>query len=198
MSIILNNHERLRKICEEVLEKTQKMHDTLKHNYIVISDDGCINAYDYFLGSFESIVNIIDIQLKKYGKVGVVTDTIFNIIYREYRVKLILKIEYGEGQKISQAVIYTDKENGDRLFIINRETKTVSKPSAATYVDTPFDLMVTIVLNGLRAILESLDYVTDSEILKYAHDHVQEEGRDRDIMLRLIDIIKERESNYEL
>lgn len=198
MSIILNNHERLRKICEEVLEKTQKMHDTLKHNYIVISDDGCINAYDYFLGSFESIVNIIDIQLKKYGKVGVVTDTIFNIIYREYRVKLILKIEYGEGQKISQAVIYTDKENGDRLFIINRETKTVSKPSAATYVDTPFDLMVTIVLNGLRAILESLDYVTDSEILKYAHDHVQEEGRDCDIMLRLIDIIKERESNYEL
>lgn len=198
MSIILNNHERLRKICEEVLEKTQKMHDTLKHDYIVKSDDGCINAYDYFLGSFESIVNIIDIQLKKYGKVGVVTDTIFNIIYREYRVKLILKIEYDDNQKISPAVIYTDKENGDRLFIINRETKTVSKPSAATYVDTPFDLMVTIVLNGLRAILESLDYVTDSEILKYAHDHVQEEGRDCDIMLRLIDIIKERESNYEL
>lgn len=198
MSIILNNYERMRKICEEVLEKTQKMHDTLKHDYIVISDDGCINAYDYFLGSFESIVNIIDIQLKKYGKVGVVTDTIFNIIYREYRVKLILKIEYGEGQKISPAVIYTDKENGDRLFIINRETKTVSKPSAATYVDITFDSMVTIVLNGLRAILESLDYVTDSEILKYAHDHVQEEGRDCDIMLRLIDIIKGRESNYEL
>lgn len=198
MSIILNNHERLRKICEEVLEKTQKMHDTLKHDYIVISDDGCINAYDYFLGSFESIVNIIDIQLKKYGKVGVVTDTIFNIIYREYRVKLILKIEYGDGQKINPVVIYTDKENGGRLFIINRETKTVSKPSAATYVDTPFDLMVTIVLNGLRAIMENLDYVTDSEILKYAHDHVQEEGRGCDIMLRLIDIIKERESNYEL
>ena len=198
MSIILNNYERMRKICEEVLEKTQKMHDTLKHDYIVKSDDGCINAYDYFLGSFESIVNIIDIQLKKYGKVGVVTDTIFNIIYREYRVKLILKIEYGEDQKISPAVIYTDKENGDRLFIINRETKTVSKPSAATYVDTPFDLMITIVLNGFRAILENLDYVTDSEILKYAHDHVQDEGRDCDIMLRLIDIIKERESNYEL
>ena len=73
----------------------------------------------------------------------------------------------------------------------------VSKPSAATYIDTPFDLMITIVLNGLRAILENLDYVTDSEILKYAHDHVQEEGRDCDIMLRLIDIIKERESNYD-
>lgn len=197
MSILLNNYERIRKICEEVLEKTQKMHDTLKHDYIVISDDGCINAYDYFLGSFESIVNIIDIQLKKHGKVGIVTDTIFDIIYREYRVKLILKIEYDECQKINPVVIYTDKENGERLFIINRETKTVSKPSAATYVDTPFDLMIAIVLNGLRTILENLDYVTDSEILKYAHDRVQEEGRDRDIMLRLIDIIREREEDDE-
>ena len=169
------------------------MHDTLKHDYIVISDDGCINAYDYFLGSFERIVNSIDIQLKKYGKVGIVTDTIFDIIYREYRVKLILKIEYDECQKINPVVIYTDKENGEQLFIINRETKTVSKPSAATYIDTPFDLMITIVLNGLRAILENLDYVTDSEILKYAYDRIQEEGRDRDIMLRLIDIIRERE-----
>lgn len=193
MSILLNNYERIRKICEEVLEKTQKMYETLKHDYIVISDDGCINAYDYFLGSFESIVNIIDIQLKKHGKVGIVTDTIFDIIYREYRVKLILKIEYDECQKINPVVIYTDKENGERLFIINRETKTVSKPSAATYIDTPFDLMIAIVLNGLRAILENLDYVTDSEILKYAHDRVQEEGRDCDIMLRLIDIIRERE-----
>lgn len=198
MSIVLNNYERIRKICEEVLEKTQKMHDTLKHDYIVISDDGCINAYDYFLGSFESIVNAINIHLKKHGKVGIVTDTIFDIIYREYRVKLILKIEYGECQKINPVVIYTDKENGEQLFIINRETKTVSKPSAATYVDTPFDLMIAIVLNGLRTILENLDYVTDSEILKYAYDRIREKGRDCDIMLRLIDIIRGRESNYEL
>ena len=198
MSIINEKPDIFIKICEEVLEKTKKMHETLKHDYLVISGDGCNNAYNYFLYIFEVILRIIKEQQEKHGKVILDSDSMFNIIYSEYRVKIILKINFDEEGKLMPHVIYTNKDNGEQVFSINRETKEVTKPSAATYIDTPFDLMLTIVLNGLRAIVENLDYVTDSEILKYAHDHVQEEGRDYDIMLRLIGIIKERESNYEL
>ena len=93
---------------------------------------------------------------------------------------------------ILPTTIYTSKENGEQLFTIDRENKTVYKQSSATYVDTPFDLMLTIVLNGLRAILENLNYVTDSEILEYANNRLDERDRTRDIVKRIIEIIKER------
>ena len=180
------------KICEEVLEKTKKMHDTLKHDYLVISEDGCRNAYNYFLYIFEVIPQIIKDQQKKHGKVMLDSDTIFNIIYSEYRVKIILKINFDEEGKLMPHIIYTNKDNGEQVFSINRETKEVTKPSAATYVDTPFDLMLTIVLNGLRAIVENLDYVTDSEILEYAKSIFPEEDRERDIVIRLINMMEEK------
>lgn len=180
------------KICEEVLEKTKKMHETLKHDYLVISEDGCRNAYNYFLYIFEVIPQIIKDQQKKHGKVMLDSDTIFNIIYSEYRVKIILKIDFDEEGKLMPHVIYTNKDNGEQVFSINRETKEVTKPSAATYVDTPFDLMLTIVLNGLRAIVENLDYVTDSEILEYARSIFPEENRERDIVIRLINMMEEK------
>ena len=180
------------KICEEVLEKTKKMHETLKHDYLVISEDGCRNAYNYFLYIFEVIPQIIKDQQKKHGKVMLDSDTIFNIIYRDYRVKIILKINFGEEGKMMPKVIYTNKDNGEQVFSINRETKEITKPSAATYVDTPFDLMLTIVLNGLRAIIENLDYVTDSEILEYARSIFPEEDRERDIVIRLINMMEDK------
>ena len=52
--------------------------------------------------------------------------------------------------------------------------------------------MLTIVLNGLRAILENLNYVTDSEILEYANNRLNERDRTRDIVERIIEIIGER------
>ena len=180
------------KICEEVLEKTKKMHDTLKHDYLVISEDGCRNAYNYFLYIFEVIPQIIKDQQKKHGKVMLDSDTIFNIIYSEYRVKIILKINFDEEGKLMPHIIYTNKDNGEQVFSINRETKEVTKPSAATYVDTPFDLMLTIVLNGFRAILENLDYVTDSEILEYARSIFPEDDRERDIIIRLINMMEDK------
>lgn len=180
------------KICEEVLEKTKKMHETLKHDYLVISEDGCRNAYNYFLYIFEVIPQIIKDQQKKHGKVMLDSDTIFDIIYSEYRVKIILKINFDEEGKLMPHIIYTNKDNGEQVFSINRETKEVTKPSAATYVDTPFDLMLTIVLNGLRAIVENLDYVTDSEILEYAKSIFPEEDRERDIVIRLINMMEEK------
>lgn len=180
------------KICEEVLEKTKKMHETLKHDYLVISDDGCRNAYNYFLYIFEVIPQIIKDQQKKHGKVMLDSDTIFNIIYSEYKVKIILKIYFDEEGKLMPHIIYTNKDNGEQVFSINRETKEVTKPSAATYVDTPFDLMLTIVLNGLRAIIENLDYVTDSEILEYARSIFPEEDRERDIVIRLINMMEDK------
>lgn len=180
------------KICEEVLEKTKKMHETLKHDYLVISDDGCRNAYNYFLYIFEVIPQIIKDQQKKHGKVMLDSDTIFNIIYSEYKVKIILKIYFDEEGKLMPHIIYTNKDNGEQVFSINRETKEVTKPSAATYVDTPFDLMLTIVLSGLRAIVENLDYVTDSEILEYAKSIFPEEDRERDIVIRLINMMEEK------
>ena len=180
------------KICEEVLEKTKKMHETLKHDYLVISEDGCRNAYNYFLYIFEVIPQIIKDQQKKHGKVMLDSDTIFNIIYSEYRVKIILKINFDEEGKLMPHIIYTNKDNGEQVFSINRETKEVTKPSAATYVDTPFDLMLTIVLNGLRAIIENLDYVTDSEILEYARSIFPEEDRERDIVIRLINMMEDK------
>ena len=180
------------KICEEVLEKTKKMHETLKHDYLVISDDGCRNAYNYFLYIFEVIPQIIKDQQKKHGKVMLDSDTIFNIIYSEYKVKIILKIYFDEEGKLMPHIIYTNKDNGEQVFSINRETKEVTKPSAATYVDTPFDLMLTIVLNGLRAIIENLDYVTDSEILEYAKSIFPEKDRERDIVIRLINMMEEK------
>ena len=180
------------KICEEVLEKTKKMHETLKHDYLVISEDGCRNAYNYFLYIFEVIPQIIKDQQKKHGKVMLDSDTIFNIIYSEYRVKIILKINFDEEGKLMPHIIYTNKDNGEQVFSINRETKEVTKPSAATYVDTPFDLMLTIVLSGLRVIVENLDYVTDSEILEYAKSIFPEEDRERDIVIRLINMMEEK------
>ena len=180
------------KICEEVLEKTKKMHETLKHDYLVISDDGCNNAYNYFLYIFEVILRIIKEQQEKHGKVMLDTDTIFNIIYGDYRVKIILNINFDEEGKLMPHVIYTNKDNGEQVFSINRETKEVTKPSAATYVDTPFDLMLTIVLNGLRAIIENLDYVTDSEILEYAKSIFPEDDRERDIVIRLINMMEDK------
>ena len=180
------------KICEEVKKKKKKMHETLKHDYLVISEDGCRNAYNYFLYIFEVIPQIIKDQQKKHGKVMLDSDTIFDIIYSEYRVKIILKINFDEEGKLMPHIIYTNKDNGEQVFSINRETKEVTKPSAATYVDTPFDLMLTIVLNGLRAIVENLDYVTDSEILEYAKSIFPEEDRERDIVIRLINMMEEK------
>ena len=180
------------KICEEVLEKTKKMHETLKHDYLVISEDGCRNAYNYFLYIFEVIPQIIKDQQEKHGKIMLDSDSMFNIIYSEYRVKIILKINFDEEGKLMPHIIYTNKDNGEQVFSINRETKEVTKPSAATYVDTPFDLMLTIVLNGLRAIIENLDYVTDSEILEYAKSIFPEDDRERDIVIRLINMMEEK------
>ena len=192
MSIINEKLDIFIKICEEVLEKTKKMHNTLKQDYLVISEDGCSNAYNYFLYIFEVILRIIKEQQEKHGKVILDSDSMFNIIYSEYRVKIILKINFDEEGKLMPHVIYTNKDNGEQVFSINRETKEVTKPSAATYVDTPFDLMLTIVLNGLRAILENLDYVTDSEILEYAKSIFPEEDRERDIIIRLINMMEEK------
>lgn len=192
MSIIVKKPDIFIKICEEVLEKTQKMHDTLKHDYLVISEDGCSNAYNYFLYIFEVIPQIIKDQQKKHGKVMLDSDMIFDIIYSEYKVKIILKIYFDEEGKLMPHIIYTNKDNGEQVFSINRETKEVTKPSAATYVDTPFDLMLTIVLSGLRAIVENLDYVTDSEILEYAKSIFPEEDRERDIVIRLINMMEEK------
>lgn len=192
MNIINEKPDIFIKICEEVLEKTKKMHNTLKQDYLVISEDGCSNAYNYFLYIFEVIPQIIKDQQKKHGKVMLDSDTIFNIIYSEYKVKIILKIDFDEEGKLMPHVIYTNKDNGEQVFSINRETKEVTKPSAATYVDTPFDLMLTIVLNGLRAIVENLDYVTDSEILEYARSIFPEENRERDIVIRLINMMEEK------
>ena len=180
------------KICEEVLEKTKKMHETLKHDYLVISEDGCRNAYNYFLYIFEVIPQIIKDQQEKHGKIMLDSDSMFNIIYSEYRVKIILKINFDEEGKLTPHIIYTNKDNGEQVFSINRETKEVTKPSAATYVDTPFDLMLTIVLSGLRAIVENLDYVTDSEILEYAKSIFPEEDRERDIVIRLINMMEDK------
>lgn len=192
MNIINEKPDIFIKICEEVLEKTKKMHNTLKQDYLVISEDGCRNAYNYFLYIFEVIPQIIKDQQKKHGKVMLDSDTIFNIIYSEYKVKIILKIYFDEEGKLMPHIIYTNKDNGEQVFSINRETKEVTKPSAATYVDTPFDLMLTIVLNGLRAIVENLDYVTDSEILEYAKSIFPEEDRERDIVIRLINMMEEK------
>lgn len=192
MNIINEKPDIFIKICEEVLEKTQKMHDTLKHDYLVISEDGCSNAYNYFLYIFEVIPQIIKDQQKKHGKVMLDSDMIFDIIYSEYKVKIILKIYFDEEGKLMPHIIYTNKDNGEQVFSINRETKEVTKPSAATYVDTPFDLMLTIVLSGLRAIVENLDYVTDSEILEYAKSIFPEEDRERDIVIRLINMMEEK------
>ena len=192
MSIIEKKPDIFIKICEEVLEKTKKMHNTLKQDYLVISEDGCRNAYNYFLYIFEVIPQIIKDQQKKHGKVMLDSDTIFDIIYSEYKVKIILKIYFDEEGKLMPHIIYTNKDNGEQVFSINRETKEVTKPSAATYVDTPFDLMLTIVLNGLRAIVENLDYVTDSEILEYARSIFPEEDRERDILIRLINMMENK------
>ena len=192
MNIINEKPDIFIKICEEVLEKTKKMHNTLKQDYLVISEDGCRNAYNYFLYIFEVIPQIIKDQQKKHGKVMLDSDTIFDIIYSEYKVKIILKIYFDEEGKLMPHIIYTNKDNGEQVFSINRETKEVTKPSAATYVDTPFDLMLTIVLNGLRAIVENLDYVTDSEILEYAKSIFPEEDRERDIVIRLINMMEEK------
>lgn len=192
MNIINEKPDIFIKICEEVLEKTKKMHNTLKQDYLVISEDGCSNAYNYFLYIFEVIPQIIKDQQKKHGKVMLDSDTIFNIIYSEYKVKIILKIDFDEEGKLMPHVIYTNKDNGEQVFSINRETKEVTKPSAATYVDTPFDLMLTIVLNGLRAIVENLDYVTDSEILEYARSIFPKKDRERDIVIRLINMMEEK------
>ena len=192
MNIINEKPDIFIKICEEVLEKTKKMHNTLKQDYLVISEDGCRNAYNYFLYIFEVIPQIIKDQQKKHGKVMLDSDTIFDIIYSEYKVKIILKIYFDEEGKLMPHIIYTNKDNGEQVFSINRETKEVTKPSAATYVDTPFDLMLTIVLNVLRAIVENLDYVTDSEILEYAKSIFPEEDRERDIVIRLINMMEEK------
>lgn len=192
MNIINEKPDIFIKICEEVLEKTKKMHNTLKQDYLVISEDGCRNAYNYFLYIFEVIPQIIKDQQKKHGKVMLDSDTIFNIIYSEYKVKIILKIYFDEEGKLMPHIIYTNKDNGEQVFSINRETKEVTKPSAATYVDTPFDLMLTIVLNGLRAIIENLDYVTDSEILEYAKSIFPEKDRERDIVIRLINMMEDK------
>ena len=192
MNIINEKPDIFIKICEEVLEKTKKMHNTLKQDYLVISEDGCRNAYNYFLYIFEVIPQIIKDQQKKHGKVMLDSDTIFDIIYSEYKVKIILKIYFDEEGKLMPHIIYTNKDNGEQVFSINRETKEVTKPSAATYVDTPFDLMLTIVLNGLRAIIENLDYVTDSEILEYARSIFPEEDRERDILIRLINMMENK------
>lgn len=192
MSIINEKPDIFIKICEEVLEKTKKMHNTLKLDYLVISEDECSNAYNYFLYIFEVIPQIIKDQQKKHGKVMLDSDTIFDIIYSEYKVKIILKLYFNEEGKLMPHIIYTNKDNGEQVFSINRETKEVTKPSAATYVDTPFDLMLTIVLNGLRAIVENLDYVTDSEILEYAKSIFPEEDRERDIIIRLINMMEDK------
>lgn len=193
MSVWVEDSDKILNICEEVLEKTKNMQDALKRNYIVVLDSGCVNAYNYFLLPFENIVSIIRKERKDHGMSLLSSDMIYKIIYHDYKVKLIIKITPDhETLGILPTTIYTSKENGEQLFTIDRENKTVYKQSSATYVDTPFDLMLTIVLNGLRAILENLNYVTDSEILEYANNRLDERDRTRDIVKRIIEIIKER------
>ena len=193
MSIWAENPDTILSICEEVLSKTEKMHEQLKHNYIVMFDDGCVNAYNYFLLPFENIISLYKDMEKRGGPVILSSNTLYVILYHDYKVKLIIKITPDhETLGMLPTTIYTSKENGEQLFTIDRENKTVYKQSAATYVDTPFDLMLTIVLNGLRAILENLNYVTDSEILEYANNHLDERDRTRDIAKRIIEIIGER------
>ena len=191
MSIWAENPDTILSICEEVLSKTEKMHEQLKHNYIVMFDDGCVNAYNYFLLPFENIISLYKDMEKRGGPVILSSNTLYVILYHDYKVKLIIKITPDhETLGMLPTTIYTSKENGEQLFTIDRENKTVYKQSAATYVDTPFDLMLTIVLNGLRAILENLNYVTDSEILEYANNHLDERDRTRDIVKRIIEIIE--------
>lgn len=193
MSIWAENPDTILSICEEVLSKTEKMHEQLKHNYIVVLDDGCVNAYNYFLLPFEDIISLYKETEKRGGPVILSSNIVYKIIYHDYKVKLIIKITPDhETLGMLPTTIYTSKENGEQLFTIDRENKTVYKQSAATYVDTPFDLMLTVVLNGLRAILENLNYVTDSEILKYANNRLDERDRTRDIAKRIIEIIGER------
>lgn len=193
MSIWAENPDIILSICEEVLSKTEKMHEQLKHNYIVVFDDDCINAYNYFLLPFEDIISLYKETEKRGGPVILSSNIVYKIIYHDYKVKLIIKITPDhETLGMLPTTIYTSKENGEQLFTIDRENKTVYKQSAATYVDTPFDLMLTVVLNGLRAILENLNYVTDSEILKYANNRLDERDRTRDIAKRIIEIIGER------
>lgn len=186
MSTMITDPDAILSICKEVLEKTKNMHNALKFNYIVITDDGCDNAYNYFLLPFESTLCIAE-KIKK-EQLEISSDIMYSIIFRDYRVKIILKIN-SEHDEINVLPIYTSKENGERVFIIDRERKTVSKPSIATFVDTPFDLMLAIVMNGIRAILKNFNYVTDSEILEYAKKHSKDNGRDGDIAKRILDII---------
>lgn len=160
MSVLIDNANGIdiANICKEVLGKTKNMQDALRFSYIVVLDDGCVNAYKYFLWPFEKIVSIINEEQKVYGMSMISSELVYKIIYHDYKVKMIMKLTPDhETSGILPTTIYKSEENGEQLFTIDRENKTVHKQSTTTHVDTPLDLMLTIVLNGLRAILE---YVT--------------------------------------
>lgn len=194
MSIWAENPDTILSICEEVLSKTEKMHEQLKHNYIVVFDDGCVNAYNYFLLPFEDIISLYKETEKRGGPVILSSDILYRIIYHDYKVNSIIKLTKSEEAiGTIPTIIYSKEANGEQIFTIDRENKTVYKPSAATYVDTPFDIMLTIVFNGLRAILGFLTYVTNDEILDYAMNLRDTSiGRPSEIASRLIEIIQEK------
>lgn len=194
MSTWAENPDTILSICEEVLSKTEKMHEQLKHNYIVVFDDGCVNAYNYFLLPFENIISLYKDMEKRGGPVILSSNTLYRIIYCDYKVNFIIKLtKNDEAIGTIPTIIYSKETNGEYIFTIDRENKTVYKPSSATCVDTPFDIMLTIVLSGLRAILGNLTYVTNDEILGYAMNLRDTSiGRPSEIASRLIEIIQEK------
>lgn len=176
-------------ICKEVIDKYNLMKNNMRR-YIIIDDYNTIwNAFDYFTIVFNHIKNLcVDTN-------SIPVSIVLTLISNVGSIDKIIK--FSDKTIQSKAfIIYTKEENGDNWFKLDIDKCTISKISLpCDRGDTVMDICMLIYVNGIQAILDSIKYIKDTDImafLGYLRDQCYGKQHNGFDMNDIIDAIEEK------
>lgn len=176
-------------ICKEVIDK----YDKFKHNmtkYVIIDSDNAVwNAFEYFTIVFDHIENLcVDTNRLPIG-------VVLHLISTPGCIDKIIK--FSDKTVESKAyVIYTKEENGVNWFELDIDKCTITKTSLpCTIGEAVMDICMLIYVNGIQAILESIKYIKDTDMINFL-DHMRDQCYNKQYdgfdMNDIIDAIEEK------
>lgn len=148
------------RICDEIIQKTSKIHEKLKNRYTVISDHKTFTGYDFFIKVFEDIKEI-------YTKYPVVnSDVIPHLLLAYSRIDCIIAYK-DDTVRSNSRLLYSDYCENPEWFELDRENKclNINQNSLIAIDDTTIKLVMVIVSNGWDAIIKEYDFISASDAL---------------------------------
>lgn len=155
-----NVNKKIIDVCNEVITKTENMHDFLRDRYTVVSDGRTCNGYEFFIGLFDTIRKMYTVNET------VNPEAILCVLKNNTKIDMIIRYS-SDSVSSNSYIIYTKEENGENWYEIDKNRRAILRSSIPTYTDTGLDMMMLILVNGLNIIIKEIEYVSDSDIIKW-------------------------------